>query len=75
MTALAFAGAASMSLDYRPEYDDIEEAKSPNTSVAAIAVKNADASVYKIIHGFLKQKNNSIIKVAANVARKAASNK
>nr|ABF99644.1 GONST2 Golgi Nucleotide sugar transporter, putative [Oryza sativa Japonica Group] len=67
--------AASMSLDYRPEYDDIEEAKSPNTSVAAVAVKNADASVYKIIHGFLKQKNNSIIKVAANVARKAASNK
>uniref|UniRef100_A0A0E0KKY8 Uncharacterized protein n=1 Tax=Oryza punctata TaxID=4537 RepID=A0A0E0KKY8_ORYPU len=64
-----------MSLDYRPEYDDIEEAKSPNTSVAAVAVKNADASVYKIIHGYLKQKNNSIIKVAANVARKAASNK
>ncbi|KAG0546867.1 hypothetical protein BDA96_01G030700 [Sorghum bicolor] len=65
-----------MSLEFRSECDDIEEAKSPsNTSVAAVAVKNADASVYKIIHGYLKQKNNSIIKVAANVARKAASNK
>ncbi|GJM97115.1 hypothetical protein PR202_ga14017 [Eleusine coracana subsp. coracana] len=64
-----------MSLEFRSECDDIEEAKSPsNTSVAAVAVKNADASVYKIIHGYLKQKNNSIIKVAANVARKAASN-
>ncbi|OEL25037.1 GDP-mannose transporter GONST2 [Dichanthelium oligosanthes] len=60
----------------RSECDDIEEAKSPsNTSVAAVAVKNGDASVYKIIHGYLKQKNNSIIRVAANVARKAASNK
>ncbi|TVU44325.1 hypothetical protein EJB05_03761, partial [Eragrostis curvula] len=69
-------GAASMSLEFRSECDDIEEAKSPsNTSVAAVAVKNGDASVYKIIHGYLKQKNNSIIKVAANVARKAASNK
>ncbi|NP_001385977.1 GDP-mannose transporter GONST2 [Zea mays] len=65
-----------MSLEFRSECDDIEEAKSPsNTSVAAVAVKNGDASVYKIIHGYLKQKNNSIIKVAANVARKAASNK
>ncbi|KAF8757373.1 hypothetical protein HU200_010889 [Digitaria exilis] len=65
-----------MSVEFRSECDDIEEAKSPsNTSVAAVAVKNADASVYKIIHGYLKQKNNSIIRVAANVARKAASNK
>ncbi|RLN38702.1 GDP-mannose transporter GONST1-like [Panicum miliaceum] len=65
-----------MSVEFRSECDDIEEAKSPsNTSVAAVAVKNADASVYKIIHGYLKQKNNSIIRVAANVTRKAASNK
>jgi GDP-mannose transporter len=70
------AGAVSMSVEFRSECDDIEEAKSPsNTSVAAVAVKNADASVYKIIHGYLKQKNNSIIGVAAKVARKAASNK
>ncbi|KAL6636602.1 hypothetical protein ACP70R_024174 [Stipagrostis hirtigluma subsp. patula] len=69
-------GAVSMSVEFRSECDDIEEAKSPtNTSVAAVAVKNADASVYKIIHGYLKQKNTSIIRVAANVARKAASNK
>ncbi|WVZ61130.1 hypothetical protein U9M48_011050 [Paspalum notatum var. saurae] len=72
----SIAGAASMSVEFRSECDDIEEAKSPsNTSVAAVAVKNGDASVYKIIHGYLKQKNNSIIRVAANVARKAASNK
>jgi hypothetical protein len=65
-----------MSVEFRSECDDIEEAKSPsNTSVAAVAVKNADASVYKIIHGYLKQKNSSIIRVAADVARKAASNK
>jgi GDP-mannose transporter len=70
-----------MSLDHSPtgsliEYsDDIEEAMSPNRSVAAVAVKDGDASVYKIIHGFLKQKNNSIIRVAAKVAKKAASNK
>nr|ACL53363.1 unknown [Zea mays] len=56
-----------MSLEFRSECDDIEEAKSPSNT--------SDASVYKIIHGYLKQKNNSIIKVAANVARKAASNK
>ncbi|XP_037436945.1 GDP-mannose transporter GONST1-like [Triticum dicoccoides] len=70
-----------MSLDHSPTGslvvygDDIEEAMSPNRSVAAVAVKDGDASVYKIIHGFLKQKNNSIINVAASVARKAASNK
>jgi GDP-mannose transporter len=65
-----------MSVEFRSECDDIEEAKSPsNTSVAAVAVKDADASVYKIVHGYLKQKNSSIIKVAATVARKAASNK
>ncbi|KAM0895286.1 hypothetical protein ACQ4PT_023936 [Festuca glaucescens] len=77
----ASAGPVSMSLDHSPtgsliEYnDDIEEAMSPNRSVAAVAVKDGDASVYKIIHGFLKQKNNSIIRVAAKVAKKAASNK
>ncbi|XP_062214095.1 GDP-mannose transporter GONST1-like isoform X2 [Phragmites australis] len=76
MASSGVAGAVTMSVEFRSECDDIEEAKSPNnTSVAAVAVKNADASVYKIIHGYLKQKNTSIIRVATNVARKAASNK